>query len=325
MKVRVIGAGALGMLIAAALAEAGVQIELVTRSREQAEKLSAEGLQLVKMKKKAGMDQHKITVRPSITTAEDLESNPDQQAAPDWILLMVKQTAVTDKLAQSIAAQMKPETRLICFQNGIGHTETLSRFIPIDQIWIAVTTEGALRHHSHGVEHTGSGITWLGPMNMANDEKKLNLLEKKLQNMFQDAGFSVSLSNKITSKVWNKLLINSVINPLTAILQIPNGMLTQLPAITPLMRALFEEGVRLANKLGIELADDLWEQLLTVCERTAANQSSMLQDVRACRLTELDSITGGLLAKAQQAGIELPSHRTVYQLVRSIEQQWKKI
>ncbi|WP_036745750.1 ketopantoate reductase family protein [Paenibacillus sp. UNC451MF] len=323
MKVRVIGAGALGMLIAASLAEAGIQIELVTRSREQADTLSEEGLLL--LKKKSDASQQEVIVRPIVMSEDKLELTTGVQAAPDVILLMVKQTAVTEELADKIAAQMKPETRLICFQNGIGHTDILSRSIPAEQIWLAVTTEGAFRHHSRCVEHTGRGLTWLGPLSMPNDQKNEDDLEKKLQKMFQDAGFNVSLSNKITSKVWNKLLINSVINPLTAILQIPNGKLTQLPATMPLMRALFEEGVQLAGKLGIELADDLWEQLLTVCERTAANQSSMLQDIRACRLTELDSITGGLLAKAQQAGMGLPAHRTVYQLVRSIEQQWGKI
>lgn len=323
MKVRVVGAGALGMLIAASLAETGISLELVTRSREQAEKAAAEGLRL--LKRKTDTVQAEVTVRPDVIAAADLELHSKRGLSPDVILLMVKQTAVTEALAQSIAAQMMPETRLICFQNGIGHTDILSRFIPPEQIWIAVTTEGALRHDSRSVEHTGSGVTWIGPLIMPLEENKDKILEKKLQKMFQDAGFSVSMSNKITSKVWNKLLINSVINPLTAVLQVPNGMLLQLPAVMPLMQSLFEEGIQLANRLGIELANDLWDQLLMVCERTAANRSSMLQDILACRRTELDSITGGLLAKARQAGEELTTHRTMYQLVRSIEQQWKKI
>ncbi|GAA4857994.1 2-dehydropantoate 2-reductase [Paenibacillus vulneris] len=321
MKVRIIGAGALGMLFAASLARSGaVHIELVTHSREQSERVSAEGLRLLTKSSESG--QQDIRVRPFVIAEEELISSPDSLPAPDWIFLMVKQTAVTERLARTIADQMKPETRLLCFQNGIGHTDILAQCIPENRLWLAVTTEGALRHHSVCVEHTGSGETWIGPL--INDASQDRHLEKNLQKMFQDAGFSVSLSNKITSKVWNKLLMNSVINPLTAILQVPNGMLLQLPAAQGLMRALYEEGLELAARLEIELAEDLWEQLLKVCERTAANQSSMLQDIRARRLTELDSITGGLLAQAKQAGLTLPTHHTVYQLVRSIEQQWGK-
>jgi 2-dehydropantoate 2-reductase len=113
-----------------------------------------------------------------------------------------------------------------------------------------------------------------------------------------------------------------VINPLTAILQVTNGVLPELPAALTLMRTLYEEAKELADKLNITLAPDLWEQLLAVSRLTAHNRSSMLQDVQSRRRTELDSITGGLLAKAREAGVRLPAHETVYALVRSIEQQW---
>jgi len=319
MKVRVIGAGALGMLLAASIRAAGGDVELVTRSRGQAERLKRDGL-LLKRNAEDGT-RESITVRPAILSSDELMSS---RHAPDAILLAVKQTAVTDELAQSVAAQLRPSSGLVCFQNGIGHTDLLSARIRPEQIWLAVTTEGALKHTPAQVEHTGSGITWLGPMVSTNTAPTGANWEKKLQIVLSNAGFSVSLSNQMTSKVWNKLLINAVINPLTAILQTTNGMLPELPASRELMRRLFDEAAALADALGIGLADDLWEQLLAVCRRTANNQSSMLQDVRAQRTTELDAITGGLLTKARQTGIQLPTHETVYRLVRSIEQQWTK-
>lgn len=319
MKVRVIGAGALGMLLAASIRAAGGDVELVTRSRGQAERLKRDGLLLTRNAE--GGTRESITVRPAILSSDELMSS---RHAPDAILLAVKQTAVTDELAQSVAAQLRPSSGLVCFQNGIGHTDLLSARIRPEQIWLAVTTEGALKHTPAKVEHTGSGITWLGPMVSTNTAPTGANWEKKLQIVLSNAGFSVSLSNQMTSKVWNKLLINAVINPLTAILQTTNGMLPELPASRELMRRLFDEAAALADALGIGLADDLWEQLLAVCRRTANNQSSMLQDVRAQRTTELDAITGGLLTKARRTGIQLPTHETVYRLVQSIEQQWTK-
>ncbi|MFE5319889.1 ketopantoate reductase family protein [Paenibacillus sp. NPDC056579] len=322
MKVRVIGAGALGLLVSASLASAGADVELVTRTREQAEQLEMDGLLLTRAAPEGGRES--VKVHPPVASWDEWIAQPCTQSATEIIALTVKQSAVTDELAKVLAERLGPSAHLVCFQNGIGHTDILSARISPSQIMLAVTTEGALKHSPTEVEHTGRGITWLGGMipagNRHDDEKML----KKLQNVLQNAGFGVSLSNQMTSKVWNKLLINAVINPLTAILQIANGKLLELPASRELMRLLYDEGVTLADKLNIELAEDLWEQLETVCRRTAANQSSMLQDVRAERLTELDAITGGLLAKAHQTGIQLPTHETVYRLVRSIEQQWTK-
>ncbi|MCS7463428.1 2-dehydropantoate 2-reductase [Paenibacillus doosanensis] len=320
MRVRVVGAGALGMLLAASLSVRGTNVELVARSGEQAARLESEGL-LLTDRDDAG-EPLSVTARPRIFAADELASGgAAKHGPPDVVLLTVKQTAVTDDLARELADQLKPDSRLVCFQNGIGHTDVLSRHISAGQILIAVTTEGALRHSQRHVEHTGRGSTWLGSLEEG-EATGSAAMQKKLQNLFQDAGFAVSLSNQINSKVWNKLMINAVINPLTAILQIPNGMLLKLPAAMPLMRGLYEEGAGLAKQLGIGLADDLWDQLLDVCRLTAANSSSMLQDIRARRRTELDAITGGLLAQARRIGMELPTHAAVYQLVRAIEQQW---
>jgi 2-dehydropantoate 2-reductase len=324
--VRVIGAGALGMLAAARLVQSGTKVELVPRTIIQAEEIRSQGL-LYTGKLSESAETTSI-VRPEVKAYEELESKGiggSSDEPPDYIFLMVKQSSITEVLALTLSKQLKPSSRLVCFQNGIGHIAILQRYIPVEQIWVAVTTDGALKHSARHVEHTGMGTTWLGSIQPVSDLDDDNHNEKKLLNLLNDAGFETFVSNNITSKVWNKLLINTVINPLTAILQVRNGILPQIPSTLPLMRSLYEEGAMLADKLGIELAPDLWEQLLNVCERTAANQSSMLQDVLARRLTETEAITGGLLAEAWRVGVELPTHAALYYMIRSIEQQWEII
>lgn len=324
MKFEIIGAGSLGMLLAATLAEAGAQVQLVTRTQEQAQALRSEGLLLTRQAdpiEGRSRVEH-IHVHPAAAAFEELQCNTRQKDPADCVLLTVKQTAITDPFAEFVSSRLHAGARLLCYQNGIGHTDVLSRYIPESRILLAVTTEGALRHKPYHVEHTGRGMTWIGSMMPALMTSHDDEIQKKLEIQLKQAGFAVSLSNQITSKVWNKLLMNAVINPLTAILQVTNGMLPELPAALTLMRTLFDEGTMLATELDIPLAPDLWEQLLTVCRLTANNHSSMLQDVQSRRRTELDSITGGLLAKSREAGVSLPTHEAVYALVRSIEQQW---
>jgi 2-dehydropantoate 2-reductase len=314
VKVRVIGAGALGMMVAARLFRSGVKVELVSRTMKQAEEIRAQGL-LLKGKEMTGEAIDAVVQVPVCAFEEMVAANFD------WILLMVKQTSITDEWAGALGKQLSPSSRIVCYQNGIGHIGILGRHIPIEQLWVAVTTEGALKHSARYVEHTGSGTTWLGSVQASDIPKSDQDAGRILQKLLSRAGFSTILSNNINSKIWNKLLMNAVINPLTAILQVRNGRLPRAPAALPLMRTLFEEGKMLAERLGIELDADLWEQLLMVCERTADNNSSMLQDVLAGRNTEIEAITGGLLSEAQQAGVQIPTHSALYAIIRSIEQQ----
>ncbi|WP_165972154.1 ketopantoate reductase family protein [Paenibacillus piri] len=333
MKLRVIGAGAMGMLLTAKLAISGAEAELVTRTSEQALLIREQGLRMNayaapgnfadESGRVAEADIHVYPAALSFDEAAAAASVANPAELPDVVLLMVKQTAITDDMLAVLSRQLKPSARLVCFQNGIGHMERLRRHIPAARLLTAVTTEGARRLSPRHVAHTGVGITWLGAEEAIHTTENDQALVKKIQNMLSHAGFSTSVSNDITSKVWNKLMINAVINPLTAVLQVPNGLLLELPAAKALMRSLYEEGRMLAERLGIELAPDLWEQLENVCRLTSGNHSSMLQDVQARRPTEAGAITGGLLHKARETGVPMPVHETMEQLIRSIEQQWE--
>lgn len=187
-------------------------------------------------------------------------------------------------------------------------------------VFAAVTTEGALKPAGNEVVHTGVGATWIGAVHsegeggMAQDEA-----QKKLAELLNLAGFDTFLSKDITSRVWQKLIMNSAINPLTAILQVHNGELLKRREALQLMRALYDEAAATAAKLGLAVDPDLWEQLLDVCRKTAGNRSSMLQDVLAGRTTEIDYITGGIIREAERAGLAVPSHHTVYLLVKAME------
>jgi len=116
------------------------------------------------------------------------------------------------------------------------------------------------------------------------------------------------------------LLVNSVINPLTAVLGVPNGRLIESEHLLRLMRRLADEAVALARTVGVSVRDDFWDQLTAVCRNTATNDSSMLQDVRQGRETEIEWINGAMLRIAGTCGVSMPTHRTVYDMVKALEQ-----
>ncbi|MFB0845550.1 ketopantoate reductase family protein [Paenibacillus oleatilyticus] len=317
----VIGAGALGTLFAVKLSKAGHEVEVVVRRAERKAEIEAAGLRLTNAV--SGSEEKSaravITAFPRVRLWEEKEAFGGKDGSgPHFILLAVKQSAITRELGLELGRRMGSSAWMVCLQNGIGHLETLAAYVPAERLLAAVTTEGAMISTAGEAVHTGSGMTWVGAVGDERAEVS-EIMQKNLVYWLQLAGFSASVSKNISSRIWQKLLINAVINPLTALLRVPNGELLSLPGAGELMRSLYEEGVVLARALDIRLEPDLWEQLLEVCRRTANNRSSMLQDMTAGRLTEIDAITGGLLREANRSEIELPTHLTVYRLIKAAE------
>ncbi len=317
----VIGAGALGTLFAVRLSEAGHEVEVVVRRPERQAEIEAAGLRLVDAV--PGREEKRahavITAFPRVSLGGGKEAFGGKGGSgPHFILLAVKQSAITRELGLELSRRMDSSAWIVCLQNGIGHLEALAAHVPSERLLSAVTTEGAMISPAGEAVHTGRGMTWIGAAEEERDGVS-ETAQKNLVDWLQLAGFSASVSKNISSRIWQKLLINAVINPLTALLRVPNGMLPSLPEAEKLMRALYEEGAALARALDIRLEADLWEQLLEVCRRTATNRSSMLQDMTAGRPTEIEAITGGLLREADRGGIALPTHLAIYRLVKAAE------
>ncbi|SDC73530.1 2-dehydropantoate 2-reductase [Paenibacillus sp. UNCCL117] len=315
-----IGAGALGTLFAARLSLAGFSVQLLVRRAEQARLIDERGLSL---REGHGAE---LTARPVVLTLEEQAGEdggrPPAGTAADelhYILLSVKQTAITEELARSIKRLMGPGSWVVCLQNGIGHAEKLARYIPRDRLLLAVTTEASLRVADNAAIHTGRGETYMGAYVEDHPGENSRKAQKNLILDLKTAGFEVFLSNEIINRAWQKLIINAAINPLSAILQIRNGLLLERSEARELMRLIVEEGVRLAEACGISLGPNPWMRVQEVCSLTTANQSSMLQDRLAGRPTEIEAIAGSMLEQAEAMGMELHVLKSVYLLVKALE------
>jgi len=313
MKIDIIGAGSVGLLLAAKLTASGMATSVVTGGEEQASQLTNHGVKLIGLD---GTEADLPMKARSFAAYEEEENSP-----ADWVFLTVKQQHLDKRLIAAVGRHMGPETVVLCFQNGVGHLDRLSTHVPAVRLLSAVTTEGARRLSGSSVRHTGPGVTRIGraccPIEVEDPlHDKLQVLVRCLE----AAGFLALASNSIQSDIWNKLLINSVINPLTSLLRVKNGELLNRASVVGLGRALLEEGVKVAGGLGIAVSDKLWARVEEVCTATAGNHSSMLQDVMAGRATEADWINGSIIAEAERLGLEVPCHRTVFALVKGLEQ-----
>ena len=135
----------------------------------------------------------------------------------------------------------------------------------------------------------------------------------------QSAKFNVQVVEDADSLVWGKLVINAAINPLTALLRVPNGELLKRPSAREMMRALASETAQVAFAEKIKLPfDDPINMVDEVARRTSANHSSMLQDVRRGAQTEIDAICGAVVRTAQKHQIDTPANWACWQLVKAL-------
>jgi len=314
MVIDVVGAGSLGLLYGGKLQAAGNAVRLWTRTSEQAEELRLHGLTITEQGEKTKLLPEHVEAYPITELSARWHHQPG-----DWLFLMVKQTSIDDVI-HNMETMKEYIINIVCFQNGMGHIEKLQAALPLSRVYRAVTTEGAKRAEN-GVIRAGEGQTWFGRdvhTRAIEEDTTANLQDLSLQARLQQAGFNCTASNQIDKLIYRKLLINAVINPLTAIWRIPNGELLQNDYRVKVMRHLYDEAVAIYKANEIMLDIDMWEEILSVCRSTASNTSSMLADVVQGRRTEVESISGQMVRMAHRCGLTAPQHELMLYLIEGI-------
>lgn len=311
----IIGAGSLGLLFAGRLAASGTEVRLWSRTPEQARIIACDGITVLDKEGQTAIHVPGDTLQVApLADWQRLNSH----ASAQWILLMTKQGAIEEVLKQILpVVRTERKTGIVCLQNGIGHIERIKQAWPEAVLYPAVTTEGAKKEGASSIVHAGSGVTEIG-WSEEREEAHGENFQQYVLNRLLAAGFEVCLSKEIENAMYRKLLINAVINPLTAIWRIRNGELLSNPVRLHMMRKLYDEGIQVYEAHGILWDSGWWEQIMNVCRATAENHSSMLADVLAQSITEVASINGQLVQMAEQAGVTAPTHEVLWQLIEGM-------
>ncbi len=135
--------------------------------------------------------------------------------------------------------------------------------------------------------------------------------------LFRSASVPLRTTADLPREVWRKALVNAAINPVTAIHGVPNGQLLSGPFRAEAL-ALLEEARVVAESVGVRFApSEAVAEFERVATASASNRSSMLQDVERGRPTEVDAILGEILRQGQRAGRSLPATEAALRAVRA--------
>lgn len=309
MRFVLVGPGALGCLLASVLAKAINHKEdrfiLLDHNTERARQLTSQGIIYQRH------DQSERVALPVI-------SSPAEIGHADVIILCVKSYDVPASL-QFCRPLLQPATLLLFLQNGISHLGASGLTWEASPVY-GTTTEGATLLGRGSVRHAGKGLTQFGFLEPA-DQPTTKLLEKAVA-IFNRGGLKASITDDILSRLWTKLMVNVGINGLTAILDCPNGELLSRAGIPERMTLLVAEAAAVAAASNIQVPENSLDITREVCRKTAENISSMLQDVRAGRRTEIDAINGAVVAAGERLGIPTPENRLLVDQIKQLEEKY---
>ncbi|EKE82863.1 ketopantoate reductase family protein [Idiomarina xiamenensis] len=252
---------------------------------------------------------YRLSTNNSEMTIELPTQHHDDRVA-DVVIAAVKAYQVSSLLRQlNQAPWFTDKTHLILSFNGM-HSEPLTPLVSVNQQFL-VTTSGVTRDHQ-GAHLHGIGQSWLGPMATNNVD---------VDNVFDTLAEAIAPLqgvDDIEQIRWQKLLINCAINALTVVADCVNGELLKAPYQATL-HALLSEACDIAAQHGYHFdVEQSLQQTQQVLSQTAANSSSMRQDVLAARPTEIDYLNGFITKRGRQLGIVTPVNERLWQQVSAI-------
>lgn len=309
MKVLVMGAGALGSVFGGLLAEAGHDVTLVGR-RPHMEAVARGGLSIEGI-----WGQHravKIAAVPSISQAKDREF--------EAILITTKAYDTAAAVAQ-VRDYLKKDTLVVSLQNGLGNLETIAEAVGPRRTVGGRVIFGAELLRAGTVKVTVyADKVLLGSASSEGDRTAIRRLAKAID----AAHIPCDVTESIQGYIWGKVLYNCCLNGLSAVLELPYGKLAEEQHTRAIMNQIIDEGLAIASKKGVSLPWGSVQEYRAafygaMVPPTAGHESSMLQDIRRGKRTEIDALNGALVQLGQETGLPALANWTVTELVKAKE------
>lgn len=306
MRILIVGAGALGGLAGAFLARAGEDVTMLEVNAARAKVLNEGGLQITQF----GQPELRVPLRV-VTSVEGLE--------PFELVFIAVKTYQTEDAVRAAMPAVGPGTRFLSMQNGVGNTETIARLAGPERVLCGITY--------HSVQHSGPGRVnfraGVKPIQIAPFTGAITPEIEAIGAMFSRAGLDTNVVPNIDHTVWQKLLHNAVINPVSAVTGLTCREILADEELLAFMRDLCDEILAVMRARGIPIVDeeDPFRPLIGSLKALGKNRPTMWQDLARGARTEVDALNGAVVAEAAKHGLRAPHNAALVHFIHSRERQ----
>ncbi len=313
MRVLIIGAGAVGVAIAVSLKNQGAEVDMIAR-HNTGEYIREHGAG------RTGIYGDVQLGPGAIGIYEDYQEIENEY---DYIIVSAK-TLANPQIAESLNDNrriMSKDCRIIIFQNGWGIAEEYTRYFNKEQVF----NSGI----SIGFERVTPGLSKVtvetAPMMMGSLFGCSTECIRPIEDALNKGGIPAEISETFTKAMWSKMLFNTTLNPLGAILNVPYGALAESESAKLIMTRLITETYQVMEAAGYstfwgsagEYAEEFYSHLIPAAAR---HRSSTLQDIEKGKKTEIDTLTGSIIKLAGKYDVNVPTHEMIYLMIRGIEE-----
>jgi 2-dehydropantoate 2-reductase len=324
VKIAIWGAGAVGLGLASTLARSNERLRILGRDSETLVELETHGINRTGLFGDVHIPPEQLAIDSS---TRGLAKDP-----PHWLLVCTKafSSGVIARALEPIARERMAGTQLLLCQNGWGNEIPFLHFWPRERLFHARIITGFHRRSPHEVEITAhaSPIALGSVFDIAqhsHEHSQKSSLERLAQR-FSQGGIPTETTGDMRGVLWAKMLYNCALNPLGALVGRNYGRLVDEPTTRALLEEVVHEIFRVLTAAGVDVAwpnaasylETFYSQLIPA---TAAHESSMLQDLRAGRPTEIDALCGAVERLGSEHGVSTPTVSALADLVRVAERR----
>jgi 2-dehydropantoate 2-reductase len=319
VRFAVLGAGAIGAYVGAALARGGADVTLIARGPHLAA-MAARGVRVLS-------PRGDFTAHPRAT--DDLAAVADAE-----VVFVALKAYSLPEIAPRLAKVLAPGAATIWAQNGIPWWYFQSLPEPVGCAGLQSVDPGGVIAGSIGPEHNvgcvvycsteitepgvirhteGTRFTLGEPDGSASQRCAL------ISAAFAAGGLKAPVEARLRDQIWLKLVGNVAFNPITALTGATLGELGTVPEMHDLLRAIFSECAAVADRLGITFPVSL-DRRLAAGLAVGDHKTSMLQDAEAGKRLELDCMTGAVAELAERLGVDVPHVRAIHACAKLLDQ-----
>ena len=305
-RIAIVGLGATGTVLAAALLRKDPKTILVDRSHGMGETLLKKGIRV------SGELSYFVPVENYCGSIQDLG-----QYSPNLIFISTK-TCDLARVLDEFAAVFKPGTKIISTHNGLGTEDLIAERFGADSAFRMSLNFGVAR-----IEPGQVKVTFFNPPNhLGTLIPENHKLGEDIADLFTDAGLDTAYVDDIKLHVWKKMVMKCTMASICAVTDKTFREALHFPPTREIADACFKEIVAVAAANGYDLGEKDINQAVAYLEEAGVHKDSMCTDIENRKPTEIDFLGGKVVAYAREAGISVPFYSTMTNLVKALESNY---